>query len=79
MTERKVKRNFFAFIMKALAFDREKNAERLNDTDEQTIVSSSRKTFFCNALRLQLIVATSNDAIDETQRSEDHASLLSYE
>ncbi len=33
MTERKMKRNQFAFIMKTFAFDSEKNEERMNDSE----------------------------------------------
>ena len=79
MTKRKMKKNQFTFVVKTFAFDCEKNAKRMNDSNEQTIVSSSRKTLICNALCLCLIVATSNDQIDETQRPENHASLLSFE
>ena len=61
-----MKRNQFALIMKAFSFDSEKNEKRMNDTTEQTALSSSRKTFICNALCLQLIIATSNNKIDET-------------
>lgn len=74
-----MKRNQFAFIMKTFASDSEKNERRLNDSKEQTIMSSSRKTFICNALCLFLIITASNNKIDETYRPKNHASLLSYE
>ena len=79
MTERKVKRDFIAFVVKTSSSYSEKNEERLNDSDEQTALSSSRKTFIRNALCLFLIITASNDAIDETQRPKNHASLLSFE
>ena len=65
--------------MKTFASDCEENERRMNDSDEQTIVSSSRTSFICNALCLFVIVATSNNETDETQRPENHASLLSFE
>lgn len=42
-------------------------------------MSSSRTSFICNALCVFVIVATSNNKIDETQRPKNHASLLSFE
>jgi hypothetical protein len=79
MTERKVKRNQFSLIMKTFSVDCEKNEERMNDSEEQNALSSSRKTFIRNALCVFLIISTSNDKIDETYRPKNHASLLSFE
>ena len=61
-----MKRDQFAFVVKTSFADCEKNEERMNDSDEQTTLSSSRTSFICNALCLFVIVATSNNKIDET-------------
>ena len=79
MTERKVKRNQFTSIVKTFSAYSEKNEERMNDSEEQNALSSSRASFIRNALCLFVIVSTSNNEIDETQRPQNHASLLSFE
>jgi hypothetical protein len=79
MTERKVKRNQFSLIMKTFSVDCEKNEERMNDSEEQNALSSSRKTFIRHALRIFLIITTSNDTTYASQRPKNHASLLSHE
>ena len=79
MTERKMKRNQFALALKTFLAYSEKNEERMNDSEKQNALSSSRKTFICNALCVFLIISTSNDKIDETYRPKNHASLLSFE
>lgn len=79
MTERKMKRNQFTSIVKTSSSDCEKNERRLNDSKEQTTLSSSRASFFRNALCLFVIVATSNNETDETYKPTNHASLLSFE
>ena len=57
----------------------QKNAKRLNDPRMKKTLSSSRKTFIRNEMCVFLTITTSNNEIDETQRPENHTSLLSFE
>ncbi len=57
----------------------EEAEKRLIDTREQEALLTSRTPFICDEMCVFLTITTSNDTADETQRPENHASLLSSE
>lgn len=79
MTKRKVKDYDERFDMNQIQTICEENAERLNDSRMKKSLSSSRKTFIRNALRIFMIITTSNNTAYASQRPKNHASLLSHE